>query len=153
MQRHGYKQVGAVQYIAAGAYHPTREERHRFEAIAVFEAEDEIAARVVVGERGARQSKRRRSRDAGRAFYAFTQIVRKRKAALCAVRRRQETQFRPALAAGRLRLGHRRAALEAERRQDEIERSAAGRSSKACEAGGGQIHRPIMTGAWLACQT
>ena len=102
MQGHGHQKVGAGQRVRAGARQPLAEMRGGVRAVGMLEAENKIAARIVIAQRRTDSRKRRALRKARRTNCVCArpaQIGAERNAAARAERPVDPCKFRPACGA------------------------------------------------------
>jgi hypothetical protein len=96
MQRHRRDEIGLGQQLAPGPRHPAGEGRRAINAIGMLEAQDQLAARLVIAECRPGAGEGRRLRRASRAQRASSQIELEGKAAAGAERRLDEGEPCPA---------------------------------------------------------
>ncbi len=124
MQRHGDDEIGLVEKLRPGARHPPAERLRQFRPVAIFERWNQVAHRAILEPRdGAgtmidgRIGDRLRRLQAGNA-----EIIGKRRAKPLAIGLLDKADAPPAGGAKCAMRGHRLAAGEARRREDDVER-------------------------------
>lgn len=123
MQRHGRDQVRFGDQIGPCRLQPAREERGRLQPACVLIGEQDRAAGVVIGERGAGAVVAGRVGRTGAAKIIAADVFRQQaKAAALATRVGDETEISPARAADRLGGGRFDAAGKAARGNEQVER-------------------------------
>lgn len=124
MQRHGQDEVGIGDEVAPGLrHHPAQCER-QLDAIAIFQAMDQLARRAVEAADGPRPGEDRRIGDRRGREQAGAEIDGKRRAEALAIRPLDEADATPASRAQGLGLTGRGLAGDAGRRVDDADQSA-----------------------------
>ncbi len=127
MQRHGHEKIGAGQCVRTGARQPLAEMRGGMRAIGMLEAEQEIAARIVIAQGRADRRKRRTMGEAVRTNCIgprSAQIGTERDAATHAERPVNPCELLPARGADAAGRGDDAFASKAGGRNDRIETRA-----------------------------
>lgn len=125
MERHWHQKIGIGKQRAAGLPHPLRQGWGEMEAVAMFQGENQMPARLVIAHRGASAVENRRRRGASAAQPVVAEVEIKRITAASAAWRTEEGDAAPAARAERTGRRHGHAAEKTARWQQQIEKPGA----------------------------
>jgi len=131
MERYRNLQIAFREQLRARPAHPECQGRRQVQPVAMLQGENQRTCRIVVAQGRARPVEERRRLDAGGAKRARSRIELEGVATAGAARRCKKRHASPARDAERARSADRDSAMEATRRQQEIEQAA----EKSAQAG------------------